>query len=66
MPEVPSGAIAREVVIEAGHVEIVGENGVIPGKLIRTLQNEGYINPTELRQKADFNALLTRLYKSEH
>ncbi|HEX5391806.1 MAG TPA: alpha/beta hydrolase [Rhodocyclaceae bacterium] len=50
------------VVVPAGHVEIVGENGVMPHKLIQVLQENGVIRPTEPWRQAEFGRLLARLY----
>jgi pimeloyl-ACP methyl ester carboxylesterase len=63
LPPVPSGARATVAEVRAGHVEIVGEAGVRPVKLIQILQQEGYLRPTELARSAQFNALLIRLYE---
>jgi pimeloyl-ACP methyl ester carboxylesterase len=62
LPPVDGGTAARKVEVRAGHVEIVGEPGVIPAKLIQVLQQEGYIQATEPARTAQFNALLARLY----
>ena len=62
LPPVRSGTEATSVEVRAGHVEIVGESGVTPVKLIQVLQQEGYLPPTEPSRTAQFNALLTRLY----
>lgn len=50
------------VVVAAGHVEIVGENGVTPRKLIQVLQEHGVIRPTEPWRQAELGRLLARLY----
>lgn len=50
------------VEVKAGHVEIVGDNRVIPRKLISILQENGILNPTEERQSAAFHQLLEQLY----
>ncbi|WP_299020059.1 alpha/beta hydrolase [uncultured Photobacterium sp.] len=62
---IASGATAKTVEIHAGHVEIVGEAGVIPVKLIQTLQQEGYIRSTDSRRIEHFNLLLARLYHNQ-
>jgi pimeloyl-ACP methyl ester carboxylesterase len=50
------------VVVPAGHVEIVGENGVTPHKLIQVLQENSVIRPTEPWRKAELGRLLAKLY----
>jgi pimeloyl-ACP methyl ester carboxylesterase len=62
LPSVPSGTIAKVIEVRAGHVEIVGESGVTPEKLIQVLQQEGYVRPTDPSRAARFDALLTHLY----
>jgi hypothetical protein len=62
LPPVHTGTVARKVEVRAGHVEIVGESGVTPEKLIRILQHEGYIRPTEPSRTVQFNVLLEHLY----
>lgn len=51
------------VVVPAGHVEIVGKNGVTPHKLIRVLQENSVIRPTEPWRQAEFGRLLAKLYR---
>lgn len=51
------------VEVRAGHVEIVGESGVTPHKLIKVLQDQGVVHPTEPVRQAEFEALLARLYR---
>jgi len=51
-----------EVVVAAGHVEIVGESGVTPHKLIAVLQRDGVVRPTPPERGAAFERLLARLY----
>ena len=50
------------VEVRAGHVEIVGETGVIPEKLIAVLQREGVIRPTAPDRQAEFKSLLAQWY----
>lgn len=50
------------VEVRAGHVEIVGEPGVIPHKLIVVLQREGIVGPTPPERQAAFEDLLAQLY----
>lgn len=52
----------KQEVVRAGHVEIVGENGVTPRKLIDVLQRYGVVHPTEPQRQTEFNGLLARLY----
>jgi hypothetical protein len=65
LPPVHVGTTAREVEVRAGHVEIVGESGVTPVKLIKILQQEGYLRPTEPSRAVQFSALLARLYGAD-
>ena len=51
-----------DVEVAAGHVEIVGESGVTPYKLISVFQREGIIRATPPEQQSAFQALLTELY----
>jgi len=62
LPQVNSGTAARKIEVSAGHVEIVGGPGITPDKLIRVLQQEGYIQPTDSSRITQFNSLLSRLY----
>lgn len=52
----------RLVELAAGHVEIVGNERVVPRKLIDTLQKNGIVNPTEPQRQAALGALLRKLY----
>lgn len=65
LPPVPLGIDPRKVSVRAGHVEIVGESGATPRKLIKILQQEGYIRPTDPSRTAQLNALLARLYDAQ-
>ena len=51
------------VEIRAGHVEIVGEPGVTPHKLIVVLQREGIVRPTPPERQSAFEDLLAQLYR---
>lgn len=62
---VSSVDLMKAIEVKAGHVEIVGENGVIPRKLINILQQEGYIKQTPEDKLQEFNALLSILYNIE-
>lgn len=48
--------------VAAGHVEIVGESGVKPLKLIRILQDHGVVKPTPPSRADALRALLSQLY----
>jgi hypothetical protein len=52
------------VLIKAGHVEIVGDGGTAPEKLISVLQQQGYMRTTPAEDKEALAALLTDLYIS--
>lgn len=62
LPPVSSGALPREIEIKAGHVEVVGETGVVPEKLIRVLQQQGYMRTTEASRETELQALLASWY----
>lgn len=62
LPPVSDGISAEVVIVEAGHIEIVGEPGVTPYKLIRVLQDEGFIKQTDAARIAQFDYLLAQLY----
>jgi alpha-beta hydrolase superfamily lysophospholipase len=53
----------RNVVVRAGHVEIVGETGVPPFKLVEVLQEHRILVPPAPAGKQAFAALLTALYR---
>ncbi len=48
--------------VAAGHVEIVGENGIRPRKLIEVLQARGILAETPPEDRAHLDALLRRLF----
>lgn len=50
------------VELHAGHVEIVGDHKVAPRKLIKILQDKGYMSMTTAKQKQAFEKLLAVLY----
>ncbi|MDP1863720.1 MAG: alpha/beta hydrolase [Thiobacillus sp.] len=60
----PAASMPRttDVEVAAGHVEIVGESGVTPYKLINVFQREGIIRATPPERLSAFQALLTELY----
>ena len=62
LPAVSTGVRPSEVEIKAGHVEIVGERGVVPVKLINALQQQGYMPETEVSSVIEFEALLANWY----
>ena len=62
LPEVTDGVRPQQVSVQAGHVEIVGEAGVAPAKLIAVLQREGIIAPTAQSRAGGLQTLLARLY----
>jgi pimeloyl-ACP methyl ester carboxylesterase len=50
------------VQIEAGHVEIVGESGIRPGKLVETLQHHEILAPTPPERRQALRQLLRTLF----
>lgn len=54
----------KDLIIKAGHVEIVGKYDHSPHKLIKILQHEGFIHETSLSEISSFNALLRKLFAS--
>jgi len=52
----------HRVLVNAGHVEIVGDKRVAPTKLISVLQAEGVIRPTPAQQALAFSNALSRIY----
>ena len=62
LPAVNVGTIATNIEVKAGHIEIVGGNGIEPVKLIQVLQQQGYLHPTDPSRTALFKALLAQLY----
>lgn len=61
-PPVASVPRTTDVVVPAGHVEIVGEDGVIPRKLIAVFQREGVVTATPPERQSAFQDLLAQLY----
>jgi pimeloyl-ACP methyl ester carboxylesterase len=61
-PPVSSAPGITEVEVPAGHVEIVGETGVTPRKLIAVLQREGIVHATPPERQSAFQDLLAQLY----
>ena len=64
LPAVEQSPPIKSVQVRAGHVEIVGETGVTPHKLIGVLQQEGFMTQVAPERHAQFEALLARLYGS--
>ncbi len=52
------------VVVKAGHVEIVGDTQVIPRKLLAILQEQGLLAATPPERRAALERLLTDLYST--
>ncbi len=52
----------KDLVLKAGHVEIVGKYDHSPQKLIQTLQKEGFIHETSQHRVVAFNELVQRLF----
>ena len=52
----------KNVQVHAGHVEIVGDHTIAPRKLIRILQNQGYLSATSVNRQQSLERLLTKLY----
>lgn len=61
-PPVTRAALTTDVEVVAGHVEIVGESGVTPHKLIDVFQREGIVRATPPERQSAFQALLVQLY----
>lgn len=64
-PPVDGWANVKNVEVKAGHVEIVGDNRVVPLKLIAILQKHRILNTNAPEQSAVFGQMLTRLYRTE-
>lgn len=52
----------KDIVVKAGHVEIVGKYNHSPQKLIKTLQKEGFIHQTSPLELVQFDALVSKLF----
>ena len=59
---VDADAAVQSFDVKAGHVEIVGDQHVVPHKLIAILQQQGILNIAPAERSAAFRRLLTRLY----
>ncbi|MGY4827570.1 esterase/lipase family protein [Sphaerotilaceae bacterium SBD11-9] len=62
-PVVDTGARTTRVLVNAGHVEIVGDKQVAPTKLISVLQAQGVLRPTAPERQQALNSLLSQLYQ---
>lgn len=63
-PVVDRDPATRIVEVQAGHVEIVGDQRVAPVKLIAILQQSGIMRATEPQRAAAFEQLLAKVYGS--
>lgn len=61
-PAVDRDPATQIVEVQAGHVEIVGDQYVAPVKLIAILQQSGVMRPTEPQRVAALDRLLERVY----
>lgn len=61
-PKVDSYPNVIDVQVDAGHVEIVGDKNITPGKLLSVLQAHGLLPLTPPERKAALERLLARLY----
>jgi len=62
-PRITADERVRAVTIEAGHVAIVGENGIShPAQLIEALQEHGVMRPTPPDQQVAFESMIRRVY----
>ncbi len=62
-PAVEGESRMKRVLVNAGHVEIVGDKREAPTKLLSVLQAEGVLRPTPPCQVLAFERLLSRLYR---
>lgn len=65
LPAVEGEARMKRVLVNAGHVEIVGDKREAPKKLLGVLQAEGVLRPTPPGQGLAFERLLSRVYRAE-
>lgn len=62
-PRITADERVTAVTIEAGHVAIVGENGIShPAQLIEALQEHGVMRPTPPDQQVAFESMIRRVY----
>lgn len=59
---VDADARTAEIRVKAGHIEIVGERGNPPAKLLRVLQEHNVLGATPAERREELAALLHRLY----
>lgn len=59
---VETGGRMKRVLVNAGHVEIVGDKRVAPTKLLSILQTEGVLRQTLPEQRSAFERLLAQVY----
>jgi pimeloyl-ACP methyl ester carboxylesterase len=64
-PAVEADARMTRVLVNAGHVEIVGDKQVAPTKLIAVLQEQGVLRPTEPQRQFAFRRLLSQVYQDD-
>ncbi len=61
-PVVDADARVTNVEVRAGHVEIVGDEGRPPTKLVYILQRHGYLAPAAAGKQLEFERRLARIY----
>ena len=61
--KVGAGLRVNRMIVNAGHVEIVGDKREAPSKLIAILQEQGVILPTAPEQLPAFSLLLSQIYE---
>ena len=54
--------VMHELVVHAGHAEIVGNSSTVPDKLIGILQAEGYMRQTPVDKQQEFSDFLQKTY----
>ena len=64
-PAVEAEARMKRVLVNAGHVEIVGDKREAPTKLLDILQAEGVLRPTPPERMAAFERMLSRVYRDD-
>jgi len=64
LPSTGHDARMKRVVVNAGHVEIVGDKQVAPLKLIEVLQDQGVLRPTPPERLSAFNRMLAQTYRA--
>jgi hypothetical protein len=61
-PKMDSCSTITSVRIDSGHVEIVGNENIVPRKLLSILQEYGMLSYTPVDRKDAFERLLAELY----